>query len=141
MNNGEEKKDDKVFTLAERIDQVIDKMRAPIIVERRHDSGFGYPLSPRLFCIICGLRRFDPDPTGLTCGQIGCLSRLKEKIDEANVVKAERAEIEELVNEISDIVGIDHKKYGQDLTALLTAIRDIIEGIEGGVEQLEKMSQ
>lgn len=59
---------------------LMKKSRIFLIV--KPNGSFDYPISKEFYCIVCKGPRLDPDITGLTCGDPGCLKSFVEQAKE-----------------------------------------------------------
>lgn len=78
----------KAPTLSDRLEAVLDnfenRLEKSALVEEalKAEKGWQFPITDQQFCEVCGLRRLDPDPTGLTCGNISCINEVVGRLRE-----------------------------------------------------------
>lgn len=108
---------------------------------------FPLPRSEYRFCIVCNMPRLDPDITGLTCGEVNCLSGLHgifpRDMDEYEQWREQFAEQEELLREIGEFLGITgtfqiNKRGDLEIVPALQDIRDELKSVQEKMEALEK---
>lgn len=104
-------------------------------------------VDPEEFCLVCGFRRIDLDPTGLTCGERKCLLGLSilirknlgdiKEVAEQLAIDCKEVKINEMRNEVNSLFSI-HGKI-KDLIGILNAIADQL-GLEVDEDPVKTIS-
>ena len=148
----QEAKTNKSLSFLQRFQQVetgvynlIDKLPEQIKGELLPVHTGLVPMQGENFCLVCGMRRLNPDPTGVTCGNEECLKEVgklaKEGWDLEGYGKAV-SEVDNILHLICVRMDLREKegheedpdefvKMAEEIQGNFEKIEDILDGLEG----------
>lgn len=120
----------KKSTLSGRVDALF----ARLIKEAKALKFDSLPfISRRQYCIVCGILRFDQDPSGLTCGSERCLCELEKEFEELNedaTAYHDLAKTAGLIKKDGTINGCDLEGMIEDHNKMLKTLKEIAGMLE-----------
>lgn len=123
------------------VQRIRNLLQEPKIKAKKSNKPINHPAEDwQKFCIVCGLPRQEPDPTGLTCNQPNCIIRLgteyKNSIEER--IDKFKSVLREKLCDIAVRIGLNLEQLPKDTEEICETISSEIKKIVLAVKDLEE---